>query len=170
MYYDMEGRPIGMEEYARLFESEERIIGRTELPGGCRVSTVWLGLDHSFGTGPPLIFESMVFGPDTSTDLDMMRYSTREQAELGHSELVTRWTGWTPGDPHPGGAEPSFLTQFVNAMDAAIGARPYTEEESLASDQMVVMYPKKEGTAYRLTGDAATMEEHTEGNADEGSD
>ena len=27
-----------------------------------RISTVFLGLDHSWGDGPPLLFETMIFG------------------------------------------------------------------------------------------------------------
>lgn len=52
------------------------------------VSTIWLGLDHGFGTGPPVIFETMVFGDD-SEDLDVARYSTEQQARDGHTEMVT---------------------------------------------------------------------------------
>jgi hypothetical protein len=160
MYYDMDGKPMTMEEYCVLFESEERILARTDLPGGCWVSTVWLGLDHSFGEGPPLIFESMVFGPDDMTDLDCIRYATRKEAEAGHSMLVTRWTGWTPGDPTPGDAEASFLTQFIDAMQAALGERPITPEEAAHTDQMVVMYPKE--IAERMIETPTT-----EGNEDE---
>jgi len=143
-YYDMDGQPITMEKWCETFEDfEHRRIGYTELPGGCRVSTVWLGLDHSFREeGPPLIFESMVFGPDDSTDLDMIRYSTREEAEQGHSLLVTRWTGWTPGDEHPEDTSRSFLSQFIDALDAATGERQYNYADSW-NDAMVVMYPKE---------------------------
>jgi len=144
VYYGMDGQPIDMHEWALLFEdTEHRIIGRTELPGGCRVSTVWLGIDHSFGGGPPLIFESMVFGPDSSIDLDCQRYSTREEAELGHSEMVTRWTGWTEGDPYPEGAEASFLTTFINYLDRVLDPGPEAPgPEPNPDDAMVVMYPK----------------------------
>ena len=50
------------------------------------VSTVFLGLDHQFGDGPPLIYETMVlrgfyFG-------HMSRYPTRQAAEQGHQEMV----------------------------------------------------------------------------------
>jgi len=140
----MEGQPIDMYEWGRLFsDTSGRIIGRTELPGGVHISTVWIGIDHSFGQGPPLIFESMVFGPDSSRDLDCMRYATREQAEEGHSVLVTRWTGWTPGDEHPEDAEASFLTTFLDTVDRWLGNRTVTAAESARSDQMVVMYPKE---------------------------
>jgi hypothetical protein len=65
--------------------------GRTETV--VRVSTVFLSLDHAFhvGTekGPPLLFETMVFGlPDGAEYQD--RYSTWEEAEAGHREVVRK--------------------------------------------------------------------------------
>lgn len=81
-YYDMDGQPLGLMAWAKLLEDHDaRIIGRTER-GDVTVSTVWIGLDHSFGDGPPLIFETMIFGGDH--DQDQWRYSTREEAETGH--------------------------------------------------------------------------------------
>lgn len=48
-YYDKEGKPIDLFRFAELFQDlEYRRIGHTELEGGISVSTVWLGLDHSF--------------------------------------------------------------------------------------------------------------------------
>jgi len=50
------------------------------------VSTVFLGLDHRWDSGPPLLFESMCFnGP---LDEAQERYTTWEQAKKGHSEMV----------------------------------------------------------------------------------
>jgi hypothetical protein len=46
------------------------------------VSTVFLGIDHNFGNGPPLLFETMVFGGEY--DGYCKRYSTWEEAEGGH--------------------------------------------------------------------------------------
>jgi len=51
------------------------------------VSTVFLGIDHAFGAGPPLLFETMVFnGPLTDTQI---RYADWDSAAAGHLELVT---------------------------------------------------------------------------------
>jgi len=52
------------------------------------VSTVFLGLDHSFGEGPPLLFETMVFGG--LLDQEMNRYFTWDEAEKGHREMVQK--------------------------------------------------------------------------------
>ena len=56
--------------------------------GDARVSTVFLGIDHSFGDGPPLLFETMVFGGPL--DQEQYRCTTWEQAELMHAEMVGR--------------------------------------------------------------------------------
>lgn len=85
-YYDLDGNPIDMETWATRFEDVDgRRIGLDER-GDVRISTVWLGLDHQWGDGPPLIFETMVFGGEH--DGEMRRYSTREQAERGHEAMV----------------------------------------------------------------------------------
>lgn len=52
------------------------------------VSTVDLGLDHSFGGGPPLYFETMIFPKDTGADMYCNRYTTREEALASHENLV----------------------------------------------------------------------------------
>jgi hypothetical protein len=51
------------------------------------VSTVYLGVDHSFGNGPPLLYETMVFGCGKH-DKYQRRYSTQEEALAGHWETV----------------------------------------------------------------------------------
>lgn len=57
------------------------------------VSTVFLGIDHNFGpSGPPVLFESMVFREDhRGRDFDSRRYCTYEEAKKGHEELVKKW-------------------------------------------------------------------------------
>jgi hypothetical protein len=89
-YYDMDGEPYAnCEDWAKDFNDiTKRRVAQHEV-AGYRVSTVLLGLDHNFGSGPPLIFESMIF-PPTSCDWDWTdRYATKEQAAEGHEQLVT---------------------------------------------------------------------------------
>ncbi len=87
---------VGLLEWARdLADTKGRILKQEYLWNGLWVSTVWLGLDHSFGFGPPLIFETMVFdrlNDGSSADLDMDRYSTLEDAELGHLWTVQEYS------------------------------------------------------------------------------
>lgn len=88
LYYDWEGRPISQAQWVPLL-GQERHVAEAYVAGRYYVSTVWLGLDHSFGTGPPLIFETMVFGLGSGfAELDCRRYSTLEQARAGHAETV----------------------------------------------------------------------------------
>lgn len=73
-------------------ESKRRIVEKTPVAGGIiEVSTVFLGLNHRhFGDGPPLLFETMVFGL-TMEDGDMQwRYSTWDDAEAGHKATVRK--------------------------------------------------------------------------------
>jgi len=62
--------------------------------GAVRISTVFLGLDHSFREidvamglepGPPILWESMVFGGPL--DGEQVRYATRAEADAGHTLL-----------------------------------------------------------------------------------
>jgi hypothetical protein len=53
------------------------------------VSTVFLGLDHNFSmVGPPLLFETMVFGGPLNGEC--RRYATWVEAEAGHREVVAQ--------------------------------------------------------------------------------
>ncbi len=73
--------------WARAFEDRNaRRVAATELPGGIRVSTVFLGLDHSFGEGPPILWETMIFGGNH--DEDQWRYSSYDDAIAGHERAV----------------------------------------------------------------------------------
>ena len=67
---------------------DNRRVDNTELTvngEGVRVSTVFLGIDHSFGDGgPPLLFETMIFGGDHDEYCE--RHSTWEEAEAGHAK------------------------------------------------------------------------------------
>lgn len=64
----------------------------TYLQDGFWVSTVFLGLDHSWGGGPPLLWESMVFNKndDKMHEYDCQRYPSYKLATLGHAKLVTK--------------------------------------------------------------------------------
>ena len=69
---------------------DARFVARHEVhpPLGKRaeVSTVFLGIDHNFGDGPPLLFETMIFGGKYDNWQD--RYATREEALAGHEAAI----------------------------------------------------------------------------------
>lgn len=82
-YYDMNGQPLELMDAMRLFEgrSNAERVAKTE-HDHVTVSTVHLVIDHGYGDGPPLIFETMIFGGQHADE--QWRYSTREEAEDGH--------------------------------------------------------------------------------------
>ena len=87
--YDRDGQPISMLHWTWLieFHPEYKIVRHTHDSTPDLISTVWLGLDHSFGylygEHVPLIFETMIFGGEH--DQYQERYSTEEQALDGHA-------------------------------------------------------------------------------------
>jgi hypothetical protein len=135
MYYDRQGFPIPADpdetstepgwmmpvlQWAKLHQDiEYRVVAHDDLPDGSYLSTVWLGLDHSAGMGPPMIFETMRFAGDVSESqfgmggrvrtftyheslefpdprdpdggtTDQLRYTTEEEALAAHHEIVRR--------------------------------------------------------------------------------
>ena len=55
----MDGEPIGREEFAEMFSDPDKRRVALDTRDDITVSTVLLGLDHFWGEGPPLIFETM---------------------------------------------------------------------------------------------------------------
>ena len=71
--------------WARWFEKADRNVAKIKI-GSVEISTVFLGLSHSFGGGKPMLFETMIFGG--KLDGEMWRYSTWEEAVEGHKKAV----------------------------------------------------------------------------------
>ena len=118
MYYGRKGEPLSLEQFVQYAEDMDyRRVGYDEIPATHRsptsyLSTVWLGLDHSFFLrGPPVIFETMRFEqkltpsknpllfpahhesiefphPDDGEYTDQVRYCTEEQASIGHKTIM----------------------------------------------------------------------------------
>lgn len=74
-------------EWATWYETAKRHVADERILG-CRVSTIFLGIDHQYGAGPPLVFETMIFGGPLDQEQD--RCSTWEQAEAMHKSMVDR--------------------------------------------------------------------------------
>ena len=69
--------------------NEERVVEHTAIcttPNLVRVSTVFLGMDHAFDDGPPVLWETMVFGG--VLEGEQRRYTSRAAAVTGHAALV----------------------------------------------------------------------------------
>ena len=63
-----------------------RQVADTWVTPTVRVSTVFLGLDHQWGEGPPLLFETLVFHDGDGQECT--RYATWHAAEQGHAAMV----------------------------------------------------------------------------------
>jgi hypothetical protein len=89
-YYDKQGNRLARGQYLELLETigpDYKQVAVTEI-GDVLISTVWLGMDHGYGDGEPMIFETMQFGGEC--DSDMERYSSLEEAQAGHDAWVRR--------------------------------------------------------------------------------
>lgn len=79
---------MSMAEFGlRITDIAYKHVGVTAIDDETEVSTVWMGLDHNFfGEGPPLIFETMIFGGPL--DGQRWRWPTEEAALAGHDQVV----------------------------------------------------------------------------------
>jgi hypothetical protein len=69
--------------FARWFEKADRHVARTQI-GDALVSTVFLGFDHRYGDGPPILFETMIFSSPLAGY--QKRCCTWAEAEQQHEE------------------------------------------------------------------------------------
>lgn len=79
--------PVGcsMAEWS-LFMEEGSTVLKQEDVGAYRVSTVFLGIDHSFGRGKPLLFETMIFTSEKDPTEYQRRCATWNGAIAQHLE------------------------------------------------------------------------------------
>ena len=88
-HYILDGKTaksVDLIEWAQWLETADRHVAKTTVNDEVNVSTVFIGLDYSFGSGPPLLFETMIFGGEH--DQYQERFETWEQAEDGHKVAV----------------------------------------------------------------------------------
>jgi hypothetical protein len=72
--------------WGQWMETHDRHVAM-DFQDDARVSTVFLGLDHRFfGDGPPILFETMIFGG--RHDSYQERYATKAEAEAGHARAL----------------------------------------------------------------------------------
>ncbi len=118
MHYILKGTKIVKEpdliKWARWFEKGNRVIKQEAIMPGkaieasvkqeviipvkeaekntCRLSTVFLGIDHNYiRKGKPILFETMVF--NGKLDGEMERYTTYNAALKGHERMKQRILG-----------------------------------------------------------------------------
>lgn len=80
MYFDRNGSPLGLLEWAKMFEDREyQVLRQSDAADDVEVSTVWLGLEDKR-------FETMIFGG--SRNDETWRYFTEAEARQGHFDRV----------------------------------------------------------------------------------
>jgi hypothetical protein len=85
----------GLIRWGRFFEQRDLRRVALEEVNGIRISTVFLGIDHGWGGGPPVLWETMCFA-DGPTDGHHMDQETdrcsgsREQALAMHQRMVDK--------------------------------------------------------------------------------
>jgi hypothetical protein len=87
-FYKLNGKipeQCSTEEYAFWESITNRRIAEDKFDG-IIVSTVFLGLDHQFGSGQPILFETCIFNGDR--DGEITRYYTFDEAWAGHKKIV----------------------------------------------------------------------------------
>lgn len=85
---DDNGNPVpepNLTKWSSWMQSCSRQIGLNYI-GVSMVSTVFLGLDHNFAGGAPILFETMIFGGPN--DGFQERYFTRQEAIDGHDRAA----------------------------------------------------------------------------------
>ncbi len=91
--YILDGKtPVPLFDTTKWGLQVDKIIGKDQF-GSVSVSTVFLGMDHSFSGGDPVLFETMIFGGEH--DQYQERYCTWDEAEKGHQiacDLVNKIT------------------------------------------------------------------------------
>lgn len=94
-YYKLEGRTVTKYATFEAYLEDAKATGYTRPSHvgdttikDVRISTVFLSMDHAWGQGLPLIFETMVFGGQY--DQEATRCSTYDQAERQHAWWVRK--------------------------------------------------------------------------------
>lgn len=72
-------------KWGRWFETADRKVALDHV-GFVDVSTVFLGLNHGFHGGVPLLFETMIFGGPLADSC--WRYATWDEAVAGHERAL----------------------------------------------------------------------------------
>ena len=86
---DDDGQPLLMPDvlvWARWIESHALSVQEDWMDEHIRVSTVFLGIDNSWGVGDPILWETMVFGGRCNGYV--RRYTSRADANAGHGKTV----------------------------------------------------------------------------------
>lgn len=103
--------------WARNKAATDWAVAKTDV-GDVRVSTVFLGVDHSFGGGIPILYKTMIFGG--CWDQWQWRHPTRAAALAGHDRAVAAIRdGKTPDDV--AAADAAGLLGLIQVIQRMLG-------------------------------------------------
>lgn len=74
-----------IDEWAKFMQTDTRLAFRTTRHDGTLVSTVFLGINHRFGPGEPILWETMVFDSDGLPVEQVRCAGSIEQAREQHA-------------------------------------------------------------------------------------
>ena len=81
-WYILEGQtPIPVDQATWVAQFRDNVVKQDQV-NGALVSTIFLGLNHNHGDGPPILFDTMICGGEHNDYQD--RCSTWKQAEAMH--------------------------------------------------------------------------------------
>ena len=92
---DENGNPVetkDLDSWGRWMQAADRKVAKTKI-NGMTVSTVFLGFDHAWDNGPPLLWETMVFGGPLDQKQDRCGGS-KTDAETMHARMCERVTNF----------------------------------------------------------------------------
>src|SRR5690606_30445769 len=88
---DFQIEPTDADGWAETFDDPRRFLARDRV-GAFEVSTVFLGINHAFTEGPPLVFETMIFLHGRNGweggEQYMERFATYDDAMTKHAYIV----------------------------------------------------------------------------------
>ena len=88
---------MAMEQYIEETKKNpkfgKRKVVKQEYVGDVWVSTIFLNIDHGFGSGFPILWETMVFpqDDDSGRELEQERYCFEQEAIDGHEYMVEKY-------------------------------------------------------------------------------
>lgn len=118
-HFDRDGEPVTLAEWGMLMQIDGyRVVKQEQIEGtDVSVSTVWLGMNHSYTPGVKLIFETMVFGMSDGSE-QMHRYGTIDEAQVGHRVVVSMLTDQLiQPDDLPVAPRSQIITEVKNVLN-----------------------------------------------------
>lgn len=85
------GNPVkckSLGHWVKIFDDKKRLVAKTKV-GKALVSTVFLGVDHNFEKGPPILWETMVFGGPHDQECERCGGQRRDALNM-HRRMIAR--------------------------------------------------------------------------------